>query len=302
MDVALIGVPFDSAGSPAGVARAPAALRAAGLLEALHSAGSAVVDMGDIQLTPGHAERDPASGIIAPEALFAMVHRVRDAVSAAFAAGSIPLVIGGDCPVLLGCLAAIREEPVGLLFVDGHEDAWPPHQSTTGEAADMELGLLLGRSVSDLPGALRSTLPRIQPERVVVVGARDQGELADAGVESVDGVVDVIRTEGLTQAAIETVVAERINRLEALGPWWLHVDLDVLSTVSLSAVDYRQDGGLDWPTLTALTLRALGARAVTGWTVTIYNPDLDPDGGQAEAIVRYIARAASVLGSRTHAE
>ena len=154
MDVALIGVPFDSAGTPTGVARAPAALRAAGLLEALRKAGSAVVDMGDIPLTPGDADRDPASGIIAPEALLAMVHSVRDAVSAAVAAGAVPLVIGGDCPVLLGCLAAIREEPVGLLFVDGHEDAWPPQMSTTGEAADMELGLLLGRSVGDLPDAI----------------------------------------------------------------------------------------------------------------------------------------------------
>lgn len=297
MDVALIGVPFDSAGTATGVARAPAALRAAGLLTALQEAGRSVVDTGDVPLTPGGATRDAASGIIAPAALLAMVHNVRDAVSAAIAAGAVPLVIGGDCPVLLGCLAAIREEPVGLLFVDGHEDAWPPQMSTTGEAADMELGLLLGRFVDDLPDPLRSALPRIQPERVVVVGARDQQELADAGVESIDGVVDVIRTEGLTQAAIETLVTERIDRLDALGRWWLHVDLDVLSTVSLSAVDYRQDGGLDRPTLTALTERALGARGVAGWTVTIYNPDLDPDGLQAEAIVRYIARSASVLGS-----
>ncbi len=297
MDVALIGVPFDSAGTPAGVARAPAALRAAGLLAALQDAGIVVVDMGDVPLTPGDAMRDPASEIIAPDALLAMIVRVRDVVSEAIAAGAVPLVIGGDCPVLLGCLAAIDGEFAGLLFVDGHEDAWPPHTSTTGEAADMELGLLLGRSVEDLPDALRSALPRIRPERIAVVGARDQQELTDAGVESIDAVVDVLRTELLTRAAIESLVAERIERLDGLGRWWLHVDLDVLSTESLSAVDYRQDGGLDWPTLTALTQRALGARAVTGWTVTIYNPDLDADGRQAESIVRYLARAASALAA-----
>jgi arginase len=297
MDVALIGVPFDSAGTPTGVARAPAALRAAGLPAALQEAGVAVVDMGDVRLAPSGTMRDPASGIIAPDALLAMIGGVRDAVRAGLAAGALPLVIGGDCPVLLGCLGAIGEGIGGLLFVDGHEDAWPPRQSTTGEAADMELGLLLGRSLDDLPDPLRSALPGVRPERVAVVGARDQRELAEAGVASIDTVVDVIRTEGMTTAAIEALVAERIDRLDAQGDWWLHVDLDVLSTASLSAVDYRQDGGLDWATLTSLTQQALAGRAVTGWTVTIYNPDLDADGREAAAIVGYIAEAARVLGS-----
>lgn len=32
----------------------------------------------------------------------------------------------------------------GLIFVDGHEDAWDPHRSGTGEAADSEIALALG--------------------------------------------------------------------------------------------------------------------------------------------------------------
>ncbi len=87
-------------------------------------------------------------------------------------------LIGG----LAGCLDVDGVVP-GLLFVDGHEDAWPPHASTTGEAADMELGWLLGRGLDGLDEALRSEIPRLATERVAILGPRDRSEILSAGVE-----------------------------------------------------------------------------------------------------------------------
>jgi len=52
---------------------------------------------------------------------------------------------------------------------------------------------------------------------------------------------------------IDAAAADRVQRLDDLGRWWLHVDLDVLATSSLAAVDDPQPGGLDWSTLTALS-------------------------------------------------
>ena len=138
MRIGLIGVPFNSAESLT-VKPGPQRLRAAGLLEALQRVAD-VHDYGDIALRETSPQRDPASGIIAPVNLTEMVGAVRPR-SSAISRGDVPLVIGGDCPLLLGCLAAARDAygRVGLFFVDGHEDAWPPQQSTTGEALDMEL-------------------------------------------------------------------------------------------------------------------------------------------------------------------
>ncbi len=65
----------------------------------------------------------------------------------------------------------------------------------------------------------------------------------------------------------------------------------MLSTDSLDAVDYRQPGGIDWDVLTRLTRTALAVPGATGWDVTIFNPDLDPDGTRAQSIVRYLADA-----------
>ena len=290
--VELLGVPFNSAGTTDGVARGPAALRRAGLVEALRTVGVDVRDRGDVVLGPTAPERDPSSRVIAPTALTAMIEAVRDEVDAIVRDGRFPLVLGGDCPILLGCLAAPAVAGAGLLFVDGHEDAWPPDASTTGEAADMELGFALERAIDGLPEPLLEALPRLDPRRVAVIGPRDEADLAEAGVQSIDGVVDVTRPEAIGPDAAGQLGIDTMERLAASGLTWYHVDLDVLDTASLGAVDYRQPGGLDWATLTALSRGALASApagsTVAGWDVTIYNPDMDPDGTGAARIVRFL--------------
>jgi len=76
----------------------------------------------------------------------------------------------------------------------------------------------------------------------------------------------------MTSAAI----AATARLLRRADNWWLHVDLDVLSTDALPAVDYPQPGGLRWSELEALTAAALRAPGCLGMTLCIYNPDLDP--------------------------
>ncbi|HWM35504.1 MAG TPA: arginase family protein, partial [Streptomyces sp.] len=72
--------------------------------------------------------------------------------------------------------------------------------------------------------------------------------------------------------------------------WWLHIDLDVLSTEALPAVDYPQPGGLNWSQLELLTTTALRAPGCLGITLCIYNPDLDPGLQHARRIADYAGR------------
>ncbi|MEX0626534.1 MAG: arginase family protein [Chloroflexota bacterium] len=289
--IRIVGAPFNSSGTTDGVARAPTALRRAGLVERLRAAGLEVTDRGDLNFGATSREREPISGVIAPGALATMIRAVGAEVEAALQTGGFPLVLGGDCPVLLGCLnGGDRRQVPGLFFIDGHEDAWPPAASTTGEAADMELGFALGLTLSSLPQDLRAALPRLDPDDVVVVGPRDQGELAAAGVPTIGDLVEIVRAEEASADPI-AVAASSVDRLGRMGAWWLHVDLDVLSTESLGAIDYPQAGGIGWEALTSLTRRALKSRVAIGWDVTIYNPDLDPRGTDAARIVRYIVES-----------
>jgi arginase len=288
--VELIGVPTNSSGTTDGVARAPAALRARGLAAALTSVPG-FTDGGDLPLESPQPCRGP-SGVLAEDALITMVERVGAAVATARSGGRLPLLMGGDCPVILGALAALQAEAAqpGLLFVDGHEDAWPPSASPTGEAADCELGLMLGLFDADLDPRLRAALPRIRPEHVVAVGPRDDEELAAAGIATLAGQLRaLIRPAEIAAVAAGAAATAAAALLPA--PWWLHVDLDVLETASLAAVDYRQPGGLTWAQLTQFTSGALAADGCAGWSVCIYNPDLDPDRRGADDIVSYIGQA-----------
>src|SRR5215471_4333749 len=173
-EIALLGVPTNSSGTADGVARAPAVLRQRGLAAAL-ARWPGFTDVGDLVLPARRPARGP-SGLLAEEALVTMIGQVRDAVAAARGSGRFPLLVGGDCPVILGALAALQADRgrPGLLFVDGHEDAWPPRLSPTGEAADSELGLALGLFDADLDVRLRAVLPRISAAAVVAVGPRDE--------------------------------------------------------------------------------------------------------------------------------
>ncbi len=291
MDV--IACPFNSSGTRDGVARMPEALLAAGLAAMIPDAHVVWADVPDAD-----PRRGP-SGLLAEGALTAMVVSVADRVSPAWAGGSPAVVVGGDCPVLLGALVAARRQGIdpGLVFVDGHEDAWDPHRSPTGEAADSETALALGLARG--PDTLASLLPCLSPSGLLQLGPRDASELAQAGQPSLTGQVSLLTGDRLAAPdGLETGCRMAADLMSVHPYWWLHVDLDVLSTTALTAVDYQQPGGLSWAQLRELTTALIGLGGCTGISVCIYNPDLD-QGAAADQIARYIADTAQTLTAAT---
>ncbi len=276
----LIGVPYTSMREPGGIANAIGALRAAGLAERLRGVG--VTDAGDLDLPPPTGERGP-SGLLNERPLVRLLEVARAAVRGAHGRGRVPLLVGGDCPVLLAGLAALDDRP-GLLMVDGHEDAWPPWRSATGEASDSELGIALGM-FAPLPGELAALVPLVAPSDVALLGPRDADAIAAAGVVSLRDAVACFRAAG----EIGEPAAAMAGALESISApsLWLHVDLDVLATTELAAVDYPQTGGIGWEALGELAGSALDDPRCRGASLVIYNPDLDPGGTGGARIVEF---------------
>src|SRR5262249_15751796 len=74
-----------------------------------------------------------------------------------------------------------------------------------------------------------------------------------------------------------------------LDGYWVHLDVDILDPSVMPAVDSPDPGGLSAAELTEL-LAALAPRAV-GAQVTVFDPDLDPDGSHARLLTPIPATA-----------
>jgi len=269
--VRYINVPFNSAGFSTGVARMPAALGFAGI---------------DIPVS-AEPVRGP-HGFLAETALVQMVADVEAAVRETFAAGRSPIVIGGDCPILLGCLAAM-DNPA-LVFLDGHEDAWQPTPDLSGEASDSELGIAIGTVAAPVG-------PFVDRSRVVALGPRDSKELQDLGRDRIDAVVALRDDAWVNSASAYDLLA--FAAPATADRWWLHIDLDVLSTSALGAVDYPLPGGLSWRRLERTVGLLIADGGCSGASIAVYNPDLD-GGLAAVRIVTFIERLAKWLERGRH--
>ncbi|AUI60231.1 arginase family protein [Amycolatopsis sp. BJA-103] len=304
----VIGAPFSSAGRLDHEALAPKALRDAGLVERLRAALGAdepVTDGGNVAIgtSAAVAHRDEPSGVRSLPGLEAVTTATRSAVAETLLAGDRPLVLGGDCAILPGCLRgaqdALDDDRIGLLFIDGHEDAWPPHESDTGEAADSELGFLLGQHREQLPESLESQLPVLDESAVVALGPRDGAEIAAGDAPSLAERIRLVTAQELTldEDSAAEHARKALARIRAhTTRWWLHIDLDVLSSDALDAVSYPQPGGLSWDQLGELATAALGEPGCVGITVCVYDPDRDPDGTGARRIVDWFGSLARPTG------
>jgi arginase len=297
----LVGVRFDGSGRALGQAAAPSRLREAGLSPSLPGARVA----SDIVVSEPDPTRGRLAGFVNERALLEMVEAVYARVRAALEAGRFPLIYGGDCSVLLGAVPALSDVcgSAALLFIDGHEDATTMEQSTTGEAANMEIALLLGMTGQHAPQQMRSRLPALRPETIAMLGQRDANYRSEIGVASIADRVDLHGADELRRDPEQLAAQAAAHVASRASGWWLHVDLDVLDRKEFRACGAASDAsmpqGLTWADLTSATRTALQTDGCRGWSVGVYNPDLDPDGRDAQRIVAYLADVTDDGGART---
>jgi arginase len=284
---------------PGGVEHLPKALLDARLADAIGARHATRVTP-----PPYDPRRDPATWLLNPTGLRDYARALAVATGEVLDAGDVPVVLGGDCSILLGNLLALRRRGRhGLLFIDGHADFYQPEAEPNGEAASMDLALATGRGpavVADLDG--RGAL--VLDEDVVQFGRRDADEAAEAGSQRIEDtaitVIDLpaVRERGVRRAALESL--EHLVRPELEG-FWVHIDCDALDDTVMPAVDYRLPGGLSWEELETVIRLAVDSGRAVGIEVTIFNPALDRDGSIARTLVSYLAGGLTAgVGRETH--
>jgi arginase len=279
---------------PGGVENLPRALLDAGLADAVGAHHAALVTP-----PPYDPNRDASTGLLNPTGIRDYTLDLADAVGGVVDAGDFPIVLGGDCSILLGNLLALRRRGrYGLLFIDGHADFYQPEAEPNGEAASMDLALATGRGpavVTDLEGRG----PLILDEDVVQLARRDAEEAAAAGSQRIeDTPITVIDLRTVRERGVERAASDALKRLlrPDLEGFWIHVDCDALDDAVMPAVDYRLPGGLKWDELETVIRLAMDSGRAVGIELTIFNPALDGDGSVAAALVGCLTRA--LVGGR----
>jgi arginase len=280
-----------------GTWRGPAALAAAGLSARLRPARHARLARPSYTAKPvpgtrirnGVALRDFSLGLAAE-------------VERSLRRGALPIVVGGDCSNLLGCLVALRRTGGrGLVHIDGHSDfsqlAGGDAAGTLGSAAGMDLALATGRGEPLLTAWPKLPAPLVEDADAIQIGEREDISeypgLAEAAITRIP--IHTVQAAGIARTAER--VAGRLGE-RSLTRAWLHIDLDVLDQAVMPAVDSPGSPGLSYDELAGLVRALLRTGRIAGLDVGIFDPDLDPDGSHAARIVACLGAMLAPDGPR----
>ncbi|WP_256106035.1 arginase family protein [Streptomyces sp. ODS05-4] len=286
-----LGLRPPAPGAVPGCHKLAGALRDNGIVRRLGAREGGVVvapryDRGDWQ---------EGDGVFNAAALAAYTRKLADRLGPHLAAGDFPLVLGGDCSIQLGAsLALKRLGRYGLAAVDASADFRHTGNSAhVGAAAGEELAIATGRGQDDLAD-LDGLRPYLRDEDVRLFGLRDGDEdLPElAGLKTPAVTVGQLREWGVADTARGAVLSLESS---ALDGYWVHLDADVLDPSVMPAVDSPDPDGLLPGELGPLLGELVRSERCVGLNVTIYDPDLDPD-GTAGALLTDLVVAA--LGGR----
>jgi arginase len=265
-DLALIGAPTSMGAHAPGQELAPAALRAAGLPEAL--------DLGDTTLrrwAPDRVHRRAQNAA----AVVAAAREVAEKITAATRAGRRALVLGGDCTVELGVVAGAG--PAGLVYFDMHPDLNTPETVPGGTLDWMGVAHMLG-----LPGTHPdvAAVARLTPNDVVFLAADP--------TQTTAGERDTIAAHGLATIAMADVIADpRAAAANALARLehdrlLVHFDVDTVDFVDLPLSENTGHNiGMPFATARAVLEVLLADPRVAALAVTEHNPLHGPEDGSA---------------------
>ena len=277
---------------PKGVETLPDALLGAGLADRLDARRA-----GRVEPPAYDARRDPESGLLNPRGLADYAVMLADKLEPLLDAGEFPVVLGGDCSILLGCtLANRRRGRAGLLFLDGHADFYQPEAEPNGEAASMDLAFVTGRG-PDIVTTLEGHCPLVRDEDVTLLAHRDTADAESHGSQRVEDTnIGVINLHALRECGARATANRALERLTRpdLDGFWIHLDADVLDDAIMPAVDYRMPGGLQWDELTTILRTALLSGKALGIDITIFNPKLDKGGSIARRFAEALGEGLGV--------
>ena len=296
--IALIGAPSSAAAFLPGSEKAPAALRAAGLVERLQGAGFEVIDYGDCapRLFADDEEHRRARNL---PAIVAGLNDLKVHTEVAMKSGALVLVLGGDCAQSIGLLTGARRyyKHINLLWFDRDADLNTPASTPSGRIDGMVVAHIIGRGAPELVRFWGET-PLVREPDVTLFGITrldppEQEFLSKSPLRHVSA--EDIAAKGASATATEALNLMHADTREFV----LHLDLDVLSQEDFPPVNVPASGGLGFDAVRDALREFARSKNLLGLDVAQYNPDKDPDGANAKKIVDLLVEALAARADST---
>lgn len=271
-----------------GVERLPERLLEMGLAREIGARSA-----GRLSIPAKNPRRDPHTGVLNAHAIATWSPKLADVVGTLLDAGEFPIVLGGDCTIVLGSMLACRRRGrFGLLFIDGNADFFQPEAEPNGEGASMDLAFATGYGPRLLTN-LESRRPIVNPADVVAFGFRDHEDQKEYGSQPLPSELCAIDLPSVRRLGIEAAARAAVGRLTRaeLDGFFIHVDADCLDDAVMPAVDFRVPGGLTPDELATVLRFALASGSAVGLEVAIYNPALDETGDAGRVLVNVLTSA-----------
>ena len=274
-----------------GVERAPGVLLEAGLADGLGARRAGRLAARGYSGVP-----DPRTKVLNPQPLHDYSISLADQVGAIIGSGEFPVVLGGDCSLLLGAMLALRRRGrYGVLYIDGDADFYQPEANPLGGAASAsDLAFATGRG-PDIVCDLEGRRPLVRDGDVAVLGCRDAAARERRGCQPLPRDMLVIDREHVRQASAEAAARQAVAFLTRHGGppdgFWIHLDADVFDETIMQSVDDPRPDGLTWDDGIAVLRTAIASSQAAGLQVAIYNPDIDKDGSNGRGLAAAIRNA-----------
>lgn len=278
-----------------GVDMGPSAIRYAGLIEEVEQIGYEVRDYGDLQIDRSRVKETVPVNLTNLHEVIRVSEELQKEVEKIQEEGSFPLLLGGDHSMSIGSIAGLskRYQNLGVIWYDAHADLNTADTSPSGNIHGMPLAVNLGIGHPSLT-TIGGYCPKIEPENIVIIGARsiDEGERAlikEKGIKVYT--MHEIDRLGMTKVMEETIeyLSERTDGVH------LSLDLDGIDPTDAPGVGTPVLGGISYRE-SHLALEMLAeSNLITSAEFVEVNPILDIKNKTGDVAVALIT---SLLGKR----
>ena len=249
--IAIIGVPLDLGAGRRGVDMGPSAVRVANLNARLGELGCQVEDLGNVPVVQPetHPEGHPQAKYL-PQISQTCTH-LAEMVQKQMAAGTLPLILGGDHSLAVGTVAGVsnhlreRSQRLGMIWIDAHTDMNTPATSPSGNVHGMPLACCIGLGPQELTHIFGYS-PKVAPENVALVGIRSVDDQERENVQRSG--VHAFTMRDIDERGMRSVIEEAI-RIAGAGTAGIHISVD------MDAVDPREAPGVGTPVRGGITSR-----------------------------------------------